>query len=102
MEMFIPTEADFRKWIKESVQETFAEMMRDGKKGYKDESLLSRKEIAAVLKISLVTLTDWVKRGLPCHKQRGRVYFLRTEVLAYLKDHSLQRFKFSSRFEKND
>lgn len=100
--MFIPTEADFRKWIKEAVQESFTEMLRDGKKADKDEPLLSRKEIADVLKVSLVTLTDWVKRGLPCHKQRGRVYFLRTEVLAYLKEHSLQRFKFSTRFGEND
>ena len=26
-----------------------------------------------------------MKRGLPCHKQRGRVYFMRSEVLDYIK-----------------
>jgi len=38
-----------------------------------------------MLGISLVTLTDWVKRGLPRHKQRGRVYFMKSEILDYLK-----------------
>lgn len=70
---FIPTESDFKRWIKEAVR-------------------------AKDLDISLVILTDWVKRGLPSHKQRGRVYFLRSEVLDYIKTNNLRRFKFSSRF----
>ena len=49
------------------------------------EPLLSRKEIAFFLDISLVTLHDWMRRGLPSHKQRGRVYFMRSEVLQYIK-----------------
>ena len=48
------------------------------------EQFLHRKEVARMLRISLVTLTDWVKRGLPCHKYRGKVYFLISEVMTYI------------------
>ena len=50
------------------------------------DKLLNREEIAKFLLISLVTLTDWVKRGLPSHKQRGRVYFDIKEVLSYIRE----------------
>ncbi len=46
-----------------------------------ENNLINRKEVAKLLQISLVTLTDWTKRGLPFHKQRGRVYFIKSEVL---------------------
>ena len=51
----------------------------------KEEPLISRKQVASFLGISLVTLTDWMKRGLPFHKVNGRVYFQRSEVLEYVK-----------------
>jgi hypothetical protein len=51
----------------------------------KEESLLNRRQIAKKLDISLVTLNDWVNHGLPCSKQRGKVYFLYSEVLEYIK-----------------
>ena len=51
-----------------------------------------RKEIAGIFRISLVTLHDWMKRGLPSHKQRGRVYFLRSEVIAYVKQNRRSNF----------
>jgi hypothetical protein len=84
--LYIPTESDFKKWIKEAVQECL-----DGSEGIesskntKEEPLLNRKETARLLRISLVTLTDWMKRGLPSHKQRGRVYFMLSEVMDYIK-----------------
>ena len=91
--LFIPTENDFRKWMKEAVTECLAgAMVKNSSITESEEPLLSRKEIAKKLRISLVTLTDWVKRGLPSHKQRGRVYFLYSEVLAYLKEHPLEKF----------
>ncbi len=99
--LFIPTENDFRKWIKEAVMECLAGAMANNSSvAETEELLLSRKEIAKKLRISLVTLTDWVKRGLPSHKQRGRVYFLYSEVLTYLKEHQLQKFKFKLRFDE--
>lgn len=90
---FIPTENDFRRWIKEAIAEYFeGKNVQDGVS--KDEPLLSRKEIAKELRISLVTLTDWVKHGMPSHKQRGRVYFLYSEVINYIKsNHPVKFFK---------
>ena len=63
------------------------------------DPLLNRKEIAKFLRISLPTLTDWIKRGLPSHKQRGRVYFDKTEVIQYIKENKMWQLKFGSRFE---
>jgi excisionase family DNA binding protein len=52
-----------------------------------DEPLLTRREIAGFLKISLVTLNDWMKRrGLPFHRRRRGPRFLKSEVLKWLKD----------------
>ena len=50
--------------------------------------------------ISLVTLTDWMKRGLPFHRQRGRVYFIRSEVVEYIKTKKIGPYKFSRRFSE--
>jgi predicted DNA-binding transcriptional regulator AlpA len=85
--LYIPNENDFKRWIKEAVQEGLEKAA--GKNApsalQQEEPLLSRKEVAGIFRISLVTLHDWMNRGLPCHKQRGRVYFIRSEVLEYVK-----------------
>ena len=46
-----------------------------------DERLLSKQELAAELGVSLVTLTDWMKKGLPYMRLHKRVYFKKSEVL---------------------
>ncbi|RYE56086.1 MAG: DNA-binding protein [Sphingobacteriales bacterium] len=98
--LFIPTESDFKKWIREAVRECFDEsLLKEAAKENRDEKLLNRKEVAKVLRISLVTLTDWMKRGLPFHKQRGRVYFVESEVLEYIKRHSFKRHRFIQQVE---
>ena len=84
---FIPTENDFRKWIKDAIFEYFEEKKTNDKSPeIFDEPLLTRKEIAKKLGISLVTLTDWVKYGLPSHKQRGKVYFIYSEVIEHIRE----------------
>jgi len=45
------------------------------------ERLLSKQELAAELGVSLVTLTDWMKKGLPFLRLHKRVYFKKSEVL---------------------
>ncbi len=96
--LFIPTENDFKRWIKEAVQEFFQDAKAvDLKDNNKEEGLLNRKEIAKFLRVSLVTLTDWMKRGLPCHKQRGRVYFDKSEVINYIKENKMGQLKFGTR-----
>ena len=48
---------------------------------------LTRQETARRLRISLVTLTDWVNRGKICaHKIGGRVLFRDSDVEAALPD----------------
>ncbi len=85
--LFIPTENDFRKWIKESINECIkSSLIKDNILDGQEEELLNRIEVAKKLRISLPTLTDWVKRGLPSHKQRGRVYFIHRSYGVYQKE----------------
>ncbi|MEO6135262.1 MAG: helix-turn-helix domain-containing protein [Ginsengibacter sp.] len=98
--LFIPNENDFKRWIKEAVKDFLQEFTKEEfRDKQKEENLLNRKEIAKFLRVSLPTLTDWIKRGLPSHKQRGRVYFDKTEVIKYIKENKIGQLKFSSRFE---
>jgi len=84
--LYIPNENDFRRWIKEAIQESMEKTVNQASPtSPPEEPLLSRKEVASIFRISLVTLHDWMNRGLPCHKQRGRVYFIRSEVMEYVK-----------------
>ncbi|MBC7629545.1 helix-turn-helix domain-containing protein [Ferruginibacter sp.] len=97
--LFIPNEKDFKKWIKEAVEESL-KVNSVGISNIKDDgNLLNRTEIAAFLRVSLVTLTDWMKRGLPSHKQRGRVYFMKSEVLDYIKKTKMKQVKLGSRLQ---
>jgi hypothetical protein len=99
--LFIPNENDFKRWIKEAVKEFFHEAVVPGNENKANEDVfLNRKEIANFLRISLVTLNDWVNRGLPSHKQRGRVYFDKNEVKEYIKNHKMGEFRLGSRFNK--
>ena len=99
--LFIPNENDFKTWIKEAVKDFLQEFTKkELKNEQNEEDLLNRKEIAKFLRVSLPTLTDWIKRGLPSHKQRGRVYFDKTEVIQYIKENKIGQFKFDSRFER--
>jgi predicted DNA-binding transcriptional regulator AlpA len=86
--MHIPNEQDIRRWVLEAVREGLEKSrLTPSTEGAPraDEAFLNRKEVAGIFRISLVTLHDWMNRGLPCHKQRGRVYFIRSEVMEYVK-----------------
>ena len=99
--LFIPNENDFKRWIKEAVKDFLQEFRKkELKDEQNEEDLLNRKEIAKFLRVSLPTLTDWIKRGLPSHKQRGRVYFDKSEVIQYIKENKIGQLKFGSRFER--
>ena len=90
--LFIPNENDFKKWIKEAVSECLVDYLQNRTAiEVKEEGLLNRREIAKCLRISLVTLTDWVKLGLPSHRQGGRIYFDKKEVLDYIKEKKMQQ-----------
>jgi hypothetical protein len=99
--LFIPNENDFKRWIKEAVKDFFQEAVVPGNDNRANEDVfLNRKEIASFLRISLVTLNDWVNRGLPSHKQRGRVYFDKNEVKEYIKNNKMGEFSLGLRFNK--
>ena len=85
--LFISTENDFKTWITEAVKESLSvsEAQNEKASNLAQEPLISRKEVGQFLGISLVTLHDWMKKGLPNHKVNGRVYFQRSEVLEYVK-----------------
>lgn len=99
--LFIPNENDFKKWIKDAVNDFLQEISKKEFKGeHNEEDFINRKKISKFLRVSLPTLTDWIKRGLPSHKQRGRVYFDKIEVIDYIKGNKIGQLKFGSRFEK--
>jgi hypothetical protein len=97
--LYIPNERDFKRWVQEAVQEYFEKTEPQKKIGKDKESeLISRKDVANLLRVSLVTLTDWMKRGLPYHKQRGRVYFIKSEVLEYILKNNPSKARVLSRY----
>jgi phage terminase Nu1 subunit (DNA packaging protein) len=57
---------------------------------------VNRKEMANFLRISVATLTNWTKRGLPSHRQRGRSYFDK-KVVEYIKEKKISQFKVGSK-----
>lgn len=68
--------------IREAVRAELQEHFKAGSSpSPQEERLLSKQELAAELGVSLVTLTDWMKKGLPFLRLHKRVYFKRSEVL---------------------
>jgi hypothetical protein len=73
------------KCIKEAVRTEIEIALKQKEKNnttdQQNEKLLTKKEMAEELDISLVTLTDWMKKGLPYHRMHRRIYFYKEEVL---------------------
>ena len=67
-----------RKAVRAELQEHFK---TGGSQPPNSEKLLSKQELAAELGVSLVTLTAWMKKGLPFLRLHKRVYFKKSEVL---------------------
>lgn len=52
-----------------------------------DEVLMTRKEVALLFKVSLVTINQWMRSGrLPFCRINSRVYFKRNQILGVLDD----------------
>jgi len=85
--LIITSEQDIRRCIREVIQDEMKTLLAQTvvRGPAYDEPLLTRKETARYLNISLVTLTDWVRSGLPCIRKGRRVLFLKSEVLAAMK-----------------
>lgn len=67
--------------IRDAVRAELQEHFKTGSSQPAEERLLSKQELAAELGVSLVTLTDWMKKGLPFRRLHKRVYFKKSEVL---------------------
>ena len=89
-QLYLPQEDDFKKWISESISEAIKNSYNQSKKEEEQEPLISRQQMADELGVSLVTLTDWMKHGLPYRKLHNRVYFFRSEVLKSMSKHHLK------------
>ena len=75
---------ELNKLISDAVTKAFSTQTLPGE-NTKVEQFLSRQETADLLKISLVTLHDWVNHGvLKSYKLQRRVYFKKEEVMATL------------------
>lgn len=83
--IFIAKEEEVKQWIRDALKEYFELVKPTSIPNDFAEPLVSREEIASYLdNISLVTLHAWMNSGLPYHKQGGRVYFLKSEVMQYI------------------
>ena len=70
----MPTEHDVKKWVKEAIQECLV-LPSVNANNIAGEPLLDRKETAKILRVSLVTLTDWAKRGYHFTRTGGGFIF---------------------------
>jgi excisionase family DNA binding protein len=92
--LIITDEEHLRKILRETVRQEIRAEISSMKEALSNKAIamdltneeyMGRKEIAHYLKITLPTLTEWVKRGLPKHQRRRRVLFLKSEVLEWMK-----------------
>ena len=78
-----PTADQLSEMIRESLRDELQQFRPARSKS--ETKYLTRQETARRLRISLVTLTDWVNRGKICaHKIGGRVLFRDSDVEAAL------------------
>lgn len=84
--MEIINEQALSQCIRDAVRAELREHFRTGSKQLpKEEQLLSKQELADELGISLVTLTVWMKKGLPFLRLHKRVFFERSKVLEIMR-----------------
>lgn len=78
------TTEELQELIYDSVLKAFKELKKTIAKE-EPEQLLTRKEVAKLLKISLPTLYYWTKEGKLKHYKTGsRVYYKKNEVMSAL------------------
>ena len=85
--MLLISEDDLKYWIGVEIKAILDDYFNKREQNLEQapEEFVSRKIVADTFEISLMTLYDWTKRGLPVHKQRRRVYYLMSEVREYIR-----------------
>ena len=79
--MGIIDRAALNQCIRDAVRAELQHYFNKSNSPLKEERLLTKQELAGELGVSLVTLTDWMKKGLPFLRLHRRVYFKKSEVL---------------------
>ena len=75
----------FQEWVQEVLPTVKAENQSIPPK--QEDELMTRKEAAAYLKVSLVTLNEWTKNGrVKAHRIGTRVRYYKSDVEAALKE----------------
>jgi excisionase family DNA binding protein len=77
---------DFENVLRKIVHEEMAPHIKalSAPKQKVDDELISKKAAAALLKVSLPTISKLVRNGLPCHRLGSNIRFLKSEILASL------------------
>jgi DNA-binding transcriptional regulator YhcF (GntR family) len=89
--MEIINERALSQCIRDAVRAELQQHFRTGGNQLpQEEQLLSKRELAAEPGISLVTLTDWMKKGLPFLRLHKRVFFERSKVLEIMRGQTLE------------
>jgi hypothetical protein len=87
LNVVLPDKEDFQRWIAEVKQEIILELRKEMVLRKDSEpKYLTRKEIAAKFKISLVTLHNLTTKGLPSLKVGKRRVYDYKSVETYLKN----------------
>jgi hypothetical protein len=74
---------DLKELITEAVSKAFDEVNKDT---FTDRDLMTRKETAQFLNVSLVSLNIWSKKGIiQPYAIEGRVFFKKSEIESALK-----------------
>jgi hypothetical protein len=67
--------------VREAARAELQEHFKKGNSQPAEKRLLSKQELATELGVSLITLTEWMNKGLPFLRLHKRVYFKKSEVL---------------------
>jgi excisionase family DNA binding protein len=87
----IPGETEIKLWVIEALKEYFSSNGEFKKLIHKHpEPFLNPRQLATVLNVSVNTLQNWRKRGLPFHKEKRKVLFVRSEVDEYVRSRKLK------------
>jgi excisionase family DNA binding protein len=88
LEKFIVTNYDHDdlvSFIKEAFREELKEILKQNEKSDDYDDLLSRKEVAKLLKISLVTVNKYKRAGKLPYSRLGRnIYFIKGDIMKAL------------------
>ena len=85
MKTIVISVEEFQKILDERLELALSRLNQEEEHG--EETLVTRKDIARLFGVTLVTVNAWMKKGLlPYHRINRRIYFKKSEVLATLEN----------------